>query len=430
MLLLKILFLLLSLGGAIYLAWKKPQGLIYLLPVAIALEISRTWYPGMELFHNEEGTFSLTRIVTVAILFAAALDLWKKRELRARLWEVIRHPLTWAFAIYIVIGAFSSIYSVNRVKTLVEVVRLFSLLLLMIGIATIARKENAKTVMKVVHTTGVLLVPFALYEFFTRKFLWFEYFADWNPPRVNATFVDPNIFARYLILAIVANLVLQTFQPGERKKLLYPLCLIGLLGALVVTFSRAGLVTLAIVMLAMALVLSVKEVFRSLGLLGAGVVTAFIARPSLLQRFMDIKSGLADLDPGRKYLGKAALAMFQDHPVLGVGMGGFQKSFITNYSWLKTLPEGPTLSHTTLLTITAELGALGVLALLGVFLSIIKTLKKLRNSRYYSIGAGYLVWILTVFTSSQFEARFFEDPTLWLSAAMILVLDVQDRISF
>ncbi|MDP4128152.1 MAG: polymerase, partial [Bacillota bacterium] len=126
---------------------------------------------------------------------------------------------------------------------------------------------------------------------------------------------------------------------------------------------------------------------------------------------------------------------FRDHPMFGVGLGGFQEMFVTHYLSMKTVipdVEGVTLSHTTILTIAAELGVMGLIALTWFWLALIRVLRRLHsavlvqsesiNSERYIPGVGYFLWIVTVFISSQAEARFFEDPIIWISMGMMLCL--------
>jgi len=107
--------------------------------------------------------------------------------------------------------------------------------------------------------------------------------------------------------------------------------------------------------------------------------------------------------------------------------------FLSDYAQMQTV-EGATLSHTTVLTIAAELGVIGLtvlgliwIALLGKLISLYSSSHSYQNlfhddGNEYYIGAGSFLWALTVFISSQGEGRFFEDPIFWLSCAILVTL--------
>ena len=121
--------------------------------------------------------------------------------------------------------------------------------------------------------------------------------------------------------------------------------------------------------------------------------------------------------------------MFQDYPLWGVGLGAFQTTFLTRYIDYKTVGDGVTLSHNSLITVMAELGCLGLISFCLFFLSLILMLFKLAKAVRYTfiLGIGYFSWILTIFTSSLLEARFLEDPLLWVSVAMLVSLAINSK---
>jgi len=434
---------LLSVGTVFYFAWKKPTILPSLLAGAVALDISITWFPAL----GPLGSLlnSLARLLTVGIIGAALWRLWVEPEKRQQLRALSQHFLTRALLIYIAVGAFSLIYSIGRANTAFEVFRLLTLFSLYLGICLLTERKHLLLPFQVVHWVGVALVPLALYEGMTRHFIWRGYLAVGEIARVNATFVDPNIFARYLVLAIVANLILQYLNAVAWKRSVYFGSLLGLLGALAITLSRSGILTLVLVLGLMVLLIPRKRMLQPIGLIMLLGVIIVALQPTVWQRLLTIKQGLGALDAQRKYLFEVSRAMFYDHPIFGVGLGGFQKMFVTHYPSYKTVipfVEGVTLSHTSLLTVAAELGLMGLAALAWVWLALGRVVARLRSvgRRHpaltgqagledYIPGVGYFLWIMTVFISSQAEARFFEDPMIWISMGMMLSLMSESGVS-
>ncbi|MHB8125732.1 MAG: O-antigen ligase family protein [Desulfitobacteriaceae bacterium] len=417
-------------GIVFYWGWKKPTVLISFLAGAVALEISVDWFPPLGALGSQLG--SLTRLLTVGIIIAALWRLWVEPEKRRELKAILNHFLSQALMIYLAVGVLSLSYSIERGKTAFEILRLLTLFLLYLGICLLAERKQFLVPFQVVHWVGVALVPLALYEGITRHFIWREYLAEGMIARVNATFVDPNIFARYLILAIVANLILQYYNDIVLKRSVYFGSLLGLMGALSITLSRSGVLTLVIVLILMLILIPHKQMFQPIGLLGLIGVVIVAMHPTIWQRLLTFREGFGALDAQRQYLWKVAWAIFTTHPIFGIGLGGFQKMFLTHYlSWKTVIPdvEGATLSHTTVLTIAAELGLMGLAALAWVWLALVQVLRRLRQGvldrnvpERYIPGVGYFLWITAVFISSQAEARFFEDPIIWLSMGMMFCL--------
>jgi putative inorganic carbon (hco3(-)) transporter len=427
--LLKILAMAITLLVVVYLGCKSPRTLVPALALSVAFDISVTWFPNFKFFGTELGTVSLARIITIAIIIAATWNIWRNEDKQAKLKYLITHPLSIGILIYIALAAVSVVYSIGPGKTVIETFRLGSLFLLFLSIGILAETKQIKDVFRVVHTVGLLLVPVALYESFTLKFFWYQHLAQGQIARVNATFVDPNIFARYLVLSIVANLVLQFLSKDTKHKVIYYLCLMTLIAGLAVTLSRSGMLTLVISVVVLVLMVPKKEIVFPVGLLSVAGIGLAALRPTILERLLTFKKGFGALDSQRQYLWQASWLMIKSHPLLGVGLGGFQRTFLTYYSNLKTVPEGATLSHTTLLTIAAELGSMGLLALGLIGVCLLRVILQIRKSttEAYIMGAGYFVWILAIFTSSQSEGRFFEDPLVWISMAMLLLLAIHNK---
>lgn len=444
-------FFLLSVGTVFYYGWKKPSVLISMLAGAVAFDISITWFPALGPFGSLLG--SLARLFTVGVIGAALWRLWLEPEKRRQLKGILTHFLTRALMIYIAVGAISLLYSIGRGNTALEVVRLLTLFLLYLSICLLVEHKHVLLPFQVVHWVGVLLVPLTLYEGMTRHFIWRGYLALGEIARVNATFVDPNILARYLVLGIVANFILQYFNTGTKKRVVYFGSLLGLVGALAITLSRSGVLTLVVVLIMMCFLIPRQRIIQPIVIMGLIGVVIVAMQPTVWHRLQTFSTGFGALDPQRKYLFQVSWAMFVDHPIFGVGLGGFQKMFLTHYLSYKTyIPyvEGVTVSHTTLLTIAVELGLIGLAALAWVWVGIIGVLGRLRRAgtrhctprgqdevdsastgranldrnrlERYTPGVGYFLWIATVFISSQSEGRFFEDPIIWISMGMMLYL--------
>jgi len=426
----------LTVVGLGFLIIRRPLWLVPLLAVAVALEISSIWYPDLGKIGELFGIVSLTRLTSVALILAAFFRLLYINEMRQRFKAILKDPLTIILIIYLLLGAASMIYSADPLRTLTETVRLLVLFAAFLAIVLLMDKNHQLLPFHAVHITALVLAPLSFYEAFTGNAIWHEEVLVKGTIRVNATFVDPNIFARFLVLAIVANFILQLYTREKSIKLLYMGALAVLLAQLALTSSRGGILTLLVILVISLFMLPNKKAV--LWVFGLGVLCAALIlfiRPDIWDRLFSLSAGLAAAaGPVRLYLWKAALAIFADHPLLGTGLGTFQTVFLNDYSHLKTVASDVSLSHTTVLTIAAELGTVGLLVLIALWLILIIRVRQLLNISGYSLsmftnyrnqyyaGVGYFLWALTIFISSQGEGRFFEDPIFWLSCALLVVL--------
>ena len=77
------------------------------------------------------------------------------------------------------------------------------------------------------------------------------------------------------------------------------------------------------------------------------------------ERVKSLTSGI-QLIGQREFLIKGGWEMWKDNPLVGVGSGNYQHTLLVSYLW--TLPwwAKTTLSHTSFISILAELGIVGV----------------------------------------------------------------------
>ncbi|MDR0434238.1 MAG: O-antigen ligase family protein [Gracilibacteraceae bacterium] len=433
----QIIFLLLTIVPLAILAWRRPAWLSAVLAFAVAMEISILLYPDLGPVGKLIGEISLSKLTCIALILAAFLRLFVQADTRRKLRDACRQPLTLLLLLYVGLGAASLLWSADRGRTLAEIARLAVLFATFLAIIVLAKKNTLLLPFRVVHWTALLLVPLTWYEWRAGTQIWqAEQLARETVLRINDTFVDPNIFARYLVLAIAANFLLSVHAKTRLAGIFYLAALPVLLLQLILTSSRGGVITLAVILLAALILFPEKKAplwTLAFGAVGSAVI--FATRSDIVSRFAALLQNLDETNPVRVYLWRAAIAIFQDHPLLGTGLGTFQTVFLRDYSSLRTLSDGATLSHTSVLTVAAELGVAGLFLLLLLGLTLTWTVFRLyalghstylgmfndyRNSYY--IGLGCVLWVGTVFVSSQAEGRMFEDPVFWLAAAILVIL--------
>ncbi len=251
--------------------------------------------------------------------------------------------------------------------------------------------------------------------------------------RANALFWDPNMFGRFLVLimivgtALFATARLRGTAQGRRYSLWLGGTVLLAAIAFAVTFSRSSVAGLA----TGALVLEMAWLGRRKGMIaviatililavGIGGITVLRHQKGMPYRF-DTTRGLNKLTGGRVYLIKTGVRMFEHHPVAGVGLGGFPLAYAhyrTTHAAVLSLRD----SHTTVVTVAAEQGLIGLAAfaaLLATFFAT--TLRKRRfgaDRRLYLWQAALVAGVLAIFVHSLTYNAFFEDPYMWIFMAL------------
>jgi hypothetical protein len=223
---------------------------------------------------------------------------------------------------------------------------------------------------------------------------------------------DPNRYAQ--ILLVVAPFAVFFFwnAPTRRLRLVAALAAGLVLGGVVVTYSRGAFLTMG-GMVAMLVVLGhVRLRHAVLGLAAVSIVTV-AAAPTYVGRMATImtSSALINSDAERAPDGAirgratemfAALAVFVDHPILGVGPGQYVPFYSQRYQLkeeikFRDLPR-PRQAHNLFLAVGAESGAVG----LALFLAIPGLLARrlLEARRYWSIRESKYAHVATAFLFS------------------------------
>jgi hypothetical protein len=222
--------------------------------------------------------------------------------------------------------------------------------------------------------------------------------------RVTATFQDPNYLGRYLVMGIGAVLVAAWIG---RARLITAVLATALLGAgLWFTYSQSSLVALVIVALGLAVVAADRPVRRV-----ALATCAALAVVALAALGVGLASGAADaFTSDRSTLAADTAAVAARYPVAGVGVAA--QPLVTRDQEQPGTTKNDNVSHTGPLTVAAELGVLGVLALAALIFGTVRLLVDLgRRDRGLALGIGAV--LATIFVHSLFYPGLFEQAMLW-----------------
>ena len=234
--------------------------------------------------------------------------------------------------------------------------------------------------------------------------------------RAIGLFPDPHMLAFYLGLILPIVLVSAIFNKSKKFKFILFLIFCFLSLVLALTFSRGAylgvLISLAVVLLLGWRYLAAPDKkFLARFLLLVGVFLIIFGSP-IMGRFISSFDLSEGSNLGRLAIWQSALKIWQEQPILGVGLGNYPLAidFSENY-------RNPMTSHNLYLDILVELGIFGLLAWLVIFFGAFKNLAGRIKDNFLAIGLiGSLVYFCV---HSFFETAIF-NPTI-LAFLMIIL---------
>ncbi len=280
---------------------------------------------------------------------------------------------------------------------------------------------------------GALCAVIGLVEWGSRSLLWNQGVIRSNDFhvyfRVNSLFWDPNVFGRYLALAITIAAAALAWTRSPRAMVLLGAGSVLLWMALFTTYSQSSFIALlAGLAVVAALRWSVKRV--------AGGVAALAVAALLFGTFAGgvIKLDLGALNKqtsGRANLVEGGIDLFESRLVYGYGSGAFSAAF-------KRVIAGPdapvTESHTEPVTVAAERGVIGLAFYLALIAAALAALTAGFRRVMPGLGAGpdrgdpvrgppvaraaVFACFAAVLIHTLTYAGFLDDPVTWVLLAI------------
>src|SRR6202000_1676338 len=235
---------------------------------------------------------------------------------------------------------------------------------------------------------------------------------------VNSVFFDPDIFGRYLALAMILLAVNLVYERSPRNQTVVTLVLAVLWACLVLTLSRSSLGALLV---GMAILASLR--WRPSRALYVAVVVIAIgaAVGALTPTTFGLNQGLNGASSGRGGLVSGGLHLFGDRPLQGWGSGSFVQEYRVHNRGGGQLSA----SHTIPITIGAEQGLIGLLPYVGLVVCALICL--VRGARGDPVRSAVAAAFGALVFHTMLYADFLEDPTTWALLGIGLALAAEGR---
>jgi O-antigen ligase len=241
--------------------------------------------------------------------------------------------------------------------------------------------------------------------------------------RVTSLFTDPSLYGRHVVLGFAVLLVLIWTDRIN----LYLGAAIGVLlfAGLYFSYSQTSMASLAAVALVVTLVAGDRIARRAVVAVAAVVVLAAAGFLLVGAKGHSIR----DVTSGRWTRVERTADVVREDPLLGVGLGAQPKAS-QDLTAKKGARTARFVSHTTPLTVAAELGIVG-LAVYGLLLAATIRAILLLRRRDFALALSLGAVLLTLFVHALTYSGFFEDPITWLAlgiAAAYLASPVLARV--
>jgi len=403
------------------------------------------------------------RVGVTEALVALVLAGWLMRMVARREIRITWPPLTLPFLLFLgalflsLLGASSLQHTAKEavLRSAKEIIKWVEVLGLYVLVANVMDERWTRALVFVLLGTGALAALHGIYQFLFRVgpegFVLFGRFM-----RAYGTFEQPNPYAGYLGLTLplaVGLIVAGVWRVGERVKGWWLVWAAGcgalMLVAMIMSWSRGAWLGFGAAVAAIAIAAALGRV-RSGRAAVLGTVFAVLiiyvlltgglalVPPSIVQRFSDFVPYLGVMDVRgveitdanfsvleRMAHWQAALAMWTDHPWLGVGIGNYEPAYPRYALPLWPLPLGH--AHNYYLNIAAETGVVGLAAYL--FLWLAAPVGAWRATRrawgwYWGVALGVLGVLVHLSVHNLFDNLFVH--SMYLQLAILLGIRTTD----
>jgi hypothetical protein len=282
------------------------------------------------------------------------------------------------------------------------------------GLATVARSPVAAWLPRALLVTllalGSVFAAIGLWQAHTRTLFFSQSLEVANAYtsffRVTSLFKDPSLYGRYLVVPMVAALVVVLFRRNRPLDWVSLTALVTFLFAgLYFSYSQSSFVALFVVAGALAFLAGDRR-FRIVLITCA--VAATLTAGAFAAQNIEGRSA-RDVTSGRSRLVSITFEAFRLQPIAGVGIGGQPRASAEAAGRRSSKRSA---SHTTPLTVLADLGVIGFTIYLWVLAAIAWALYRVVQIDR-TFGLGLAAVLVVVFVHSLLYAAFFEDPLTW-----------------
>ena len=397
----------------------NPVNGIYLVLLAVPLEFTETW------FH-----YHVIKLYRIIILFMFLS--WGIRKIIYKDFKFLNYFKN-KIIIFLILFIFWNIvtlfYSILWKAGFGEIIRMSFYLLFIIMLLDLIKKfKEIKIFIYYLLYISIIIALIGLYEKFTKTIIYYPK----SPGRIGATFFDPNMFGRYLMLNAIISLSLILYQ---KKRFIKKIILFFSLGLffinIILTCSRSSLFGFLIG--AILLIVFHKQKKILIPVFFILLIIIYLSLPANNKIRLKL---LLNLNPDkiksksiieRIDLETGGLKIIKKHYLFGVGVGSFPYYFFKYHEPTYKASE----SHNLLTRTLAELGIIGLLLSLYIIFILLKEFyllyKHSTNDKWLFISL--LAATIGLFIHTILYSAFFYYFYLWFFIFILIRSKEQLRLT-
>ena len=222
--------------------------------------------------------------------------------------------------------------------------------------------------------------------------------------RVTAVFQDPSVYGRHLVLGMVVVLTVLWLA------LLRPAIGLPVLGLLALGLYFSYSQTSFVALFCAVLVVSLLAGDRLTRTVVVGVSAALVLAAGLVVLVEGGGDSTKQVTSDRSTLVQGTWPVYTAHPVVGVGIGS--QPLMSTREEDARRQKSKNVSHTTPLTVAAELGTIGLLVYLAFLAALGRAILDVWR-RHRPLGIALSGCLTALVVQSLFYGGFFEDPFVW-----------------
>jgi hypothetical protein len=403
-------------AGAAVLAWRPA-----LVPVAVL--VAAPFRPPLDFDSSNRFLVSIAedgrlgRLVPLYFVLAAAAAALGWRALRGRPVRPLPHVIAYPAAAFFAL-AFLSLLWADDLEAGANLLAFFTLPFAAL-LATVARADFPDWVPRALAAAALALASLfaavGLWQAATHElFFYAPNLAVSNANRdffrVTSLFGDPSLYGRHVVLGVGVALALLATNRWRTWPLIG---LVGLMWAgLLFSYSQSSMAALLLVTLALAFATGDRRVRAAVGALAAVAALCVVAFVAV--QLVDGDS-LRQITSDRTERVEDTTRVIEEDPLVGVGIGGQPRA--SRELLGSDQPTPNFVSHTTPLTVAAELGVVGLALYVWLLVGGVLLLERVRR-RDEALGLALGAAFLALFVHALFYSGFLEDPLTWLMLAV------------
>ena len=342
--------------------------------------------------------------------------------------KIVKTKMDIPIILFFTVIVISTVTSINFTGSLRDLaLHIGGLSFLFVMLNSVDNKDSFNKIITTIVFTASLVSLYGLYQYVVGVEVddsWVD--VENNPDirtRIYSVFMNPNVFAEYLIMIIPLSVGLFWYNKKPFKKLVFLGTSLVMSLALVLTLSRGGWLGFAFSALVFVLLVERRLLLAAIPVVLGGI---YLLPDSIMHRIMSIGNLADSSNAYRIKMWSITGDIIRDNKWIGVGFGHlpFKQTF---ESYIRTMPTYH--AHNTFLEITAELGIVGLGMFLFLLFIIFKygILKIIRSEDKYIkyVGGGAIAGLAGVLFHGLVESVLYLPKiimTFWMTIAFILTL--------